>query len=190
MLNRLYITKFYNVERNRDHKRSFTTKAETVHPSERENGTNIGYVSWATSDSQCQGGRRYLCRVYEFLQHRLKLHFKYELACEIIFVRYQSQSRSHIPGREYLSFATILTYIKREREMTDGWFQKYRNIEIITWKTNVLGTEMTNLIFFPYFCVSIFEWYDIDYTIKRKRQTLISASGADSDGSRSDTRKQ
>ncbi len=25
----------------------------------------------------------YLCRVYEFLQHRLKLHFKYELACEI-----------------------------------------------------------------------------------------------------------
>lgn len=24
-------------------------------------------------------------------------------------------------------------------------------------KTNVLGTEMTKLIFFPYFCVSIFE---------------------------------
>ena len=111
----------------------------------------------------------YLCRVFEFLQHRL---------------------RSHTPGREYLSFATILTYFKRERGMTDGWFQKYRNIEIITWKTNVLGTEMTNLIFFPYFCVSIFEWYDTDNTIKRKRQTLISAFSADGDGSRSDTRKQ
>ena len=62
----------------------------------------------------------YLCRVFEFLQHRLKLHFKYKLACEVIFARYQFQSRSHTPGREYLSFATILTYFKRERGMTDG----------------------------------------------------------------------
>ena len=62
----------------------------------------------------------YLCRVLEFLQHRLKLHFKYKLACEVIFARYQFQSRSHTPGREYLSFATILTYFKRERGMTDG----------------------------------------------------------------------
>ena len=132
----------------------------------------------------------YLCRVFEFLQHRLKLHFKYKLACEVIFAYYQFKSRLHTPGREYLSFATILTYFKRERGMAYGWFQKYRNIEIIVWKTNVLGTEMTNLIFFPYFCVSIFEWYDTDNTIKRKRQTLISAFSADGDGSRSDTRKQ
>mgnify|MGYP007022010859 CR=1 FL=1 len=29
----------------------------------------------------------YLCRVFEFLQHRLKLHFKYKLACEVIFAK-------------------------------------------------------------------------------------------------------
>ena len=57
----------------------------------------------------------YLCRVFEFLQHRLKLHFKYKLACEVIFAYYQFKSRLHTPGREYLSFATILTYFKRER---------------------------------------------------------------------------
>ena len=62
----------------------------------------------------------YLCRVFEFLQHRLKLHFKYKLACEVIFAYYQFKSRLHTPGREYLSFATILTYFKRERGMTDG----------------------------------------------------------------------
>ena len=62
----------------------------------------------------------YLCRVFEFLQHRLKLHFKYKLACEVIFARYQFKSRLHTPGREYLSFATILTYFKRERGMAYG----------------------------------------------------------------------
>ena len=62
----------------------------------------------------------YLCRVFEFLQHRLKLHFKYKLACEVIFAYYQFKSRLHTPGREYLSFATILTYFKREREMAYG----------------------------------------------------------------------
>ena len=62
----------------------------------------------------------YLCRVFEFLQHRLKLHFKYKLACEVIFAYYQFKSRLHTPGREYLSFATILTYFKRERGMTYG----------------------------------------------------------------------
>ena len=62
----------------------------------------------------------YLCRVFEFLQHRLKLHFKYRLACEVIFARYQFQSRSHTPRREYPSFATILIYFKRERGMMDG----------------------------------------------------------------------
>lgn len=61
----------------------------------------------------------YLCRVFEFLQHRLKLHFKYKLACEVIFARYQYQSRSHTPRREYQSFVTILTYFIRERGMTD-----------------------------------------------------------------------
>lgn len=29
----------------------------------------------------------YLCRVFEFLQHRLKLHFKYKLACEVILAK-------------------------------------------------------------------------------------------------------
>lgn len=29
----------------------------------------------------------YLCRVFEFLQHRLKLHFKYKLPCEVIFAK-------------------------------------------------------------------------------------------------------
>ena len=29
----------------------------------------------------------YLCRVFEFLQHRLKLHFKYKLECEVIFAK-------------------------------------------------------------------------------------------------------
>lgn len=43
MSSRLYITKFYNIERNRDHKRSFTTKARTLHPSGRENGINEMY---------------------------------------------------------------------------------------------------------------------------------------------------
>ena len=62
----------------------------------------------------------YLCRVFEFLQHRLKLHFKYNLACEVIFAYYQFKSRLHTPGREYLSFATILTYFKRERGMAYG----------------------------------------------------------------------
>ena len=62
----------------------------------------------------------YLCRVFEFLQHRLKLHFKYKLACEVIFAYYQFKSRLHTPGREYLSFATILTYFKRERGMAYG----------------------------------------------------------------------
>ena len=33
---------------------------------------------------------------------------------------YQFKSRLHTPGREYLSFATILTYFKREREMAYG----------------------------------------------------------------------
>lgn len=32
----------------------------------------------------------YLCRVFEFLQHRLKLHFKYKLACEVIFAKYRN----------------------------------------------------------------------------------------------------
>ena len=71
----------------------------------------------------------YLCRVFEFLQHRLKLHFKYKLACEVIFAYYQFKSRLHTPGREYLSFATILTYFKRERGM--AWviskISKYRD---------------------------------------------------------------
>ena len=62
----------------------------------------------------------YLCRVFEFLQHRLKLHFKYKLACEVIFAYYHFKSRLHTPGREYLSFATILTYFKRERGMAYG----------------------------------------------------------------------
>ena len=62
----------------------------------------------------------YLCRVFEFLQHRLKLHFKYKLVCEVIFARYQFRSRSHVPGREYLSYATVLTYFKRERGMVNS----------------------------------------------------------------------
>ena len=62
----------------------------------------------------------YLCRVFEFLQHRLKLFFKYKLVCEVIFARYQFRSRSHVPGREYLSYATVLTYFKRERGMVNS----------------------------------------------------------------------
>ena len=59
-------------------------------------------------------------RMFDYLHRRLHQTFKYKLACEVIFARYQFQSRSHTPGREYLSFATILTYFKRERGMTDG----------------------------------------------------------------------
>ena len=57
------------------------------------------------------------CREFDYLQHRLKLFFKYKLVCEVIFARYQFRSRSHVPGREYLSYATVLTYFKRERGM-------------------------------------------------------------------------
>ena len=56
-----------------------------------------------------------LCREFDYLQHRLKLFLKYKLVCEVIFARYQFRSRSHVPGREYLSYATVLTYFKRER---------------------------------------------------------------------------
>ena len=69
----------------------------------------------------------YLCRVFEFLQHRLKLHFKYKLACEVIFARYQFKSRLHTPGREYLSFATILITLNVKEEWRMGDF---KNIEI------------------------------------------------------------
>ncbi len=60
------------------------------------------------------------CRVFDCLQHRLQQHFKYRLACELIFARYRFRSRSQTPGREYLSFATVLAYFKRERGITDG----------------------------------------------------------------------
>lgn len=56
-------------------------------------------------------------RFFDFLQHRLNLFVHYELACEIIFARYRFRSRSRTPGREYLSFATVLTYFKNERGM-------------------------------------------------------------------------
>ena len=56
-------------------------------------------------------------RFFDFLQHRLNLFVHYELACEIIFARYRFRSRSRTPGREYLSFATVLTYFKNERSM-------------------------------------------------------------------------
>ena len=61
-----------------------------------------------------------LCREFDYLQHRLKLFFKYKLVCEVIFARYQFRSRSHVPGREYLSYATVLTYFKRERGMENS----------------------------------------------------------------------
>ena len=56
-------------------------------------------------------------RFFDFLQHRLNLFVHYELVCEIIFARYRFRSRSRTPGREYLSFATVLTYFKNERSM-------------------------------------------------------------------------
>ena len=61
-----------------------------------------------------------LCREFDYLQHRLKLFFKYKLVCEVIFARYQFRSRSHVPGRDYLSYATVLTYFKRERGMVNS----------------------------------------------------------------------
>ena len=66
-----------------------------------------------------------LCREFDYLQHRLKLASelitsKYKLVCEVIFARYQFRSRSHVPGREYLSYATVLTYFKRERGMVNS----------------------------------------------------------------------
>lgn len=42
---------------------------------------------------------------------------------------------------------------------------------------------------FTYFCLSIFECYDTGNTIKRKRQTFISAFGASSNGSGCNTCK-
>lgn len=58
-----------------------------------------------------------LNQMFEYLQKRLHIHFKYDLVCHLIFARYQFQSRSKTPGREYLSFATVMTYFKRERGM-------------------------------------------------------------------------
>ena len=62
----------------------------------------------------------YVLHEFDYLQHRLKLFFKYKLVCEVIFARYQFRSRSHVPGREYLSYATVLTYFKRERGMVNS----------------------------------------------------------------------
>lgn len=59
----------------------------------------------------------FLSRFFDFLCRRLNLFVHYELACEIIFARYRFRSRSRTPGKEYLSFATILTYFKNERSM-------------------------------------------------------------------------
>lgn len=59
-----------------------------------------------------------LCGVFDFLQHRLHTQFKYQLACLLIDARYKFKSRLQTPGREYLSFETIMTYFKRERGMT------------------------------------------------------------------------
>ena len=44
--------------------------------------------------------------------------------------------------------------------------------------------------FFIYFCMSIFECYDTGNTIKRKRQTFISAFGASSNGSGVDEQRK
>lgn len=67
----------------------------------------------------------YFCRVFDYLQRRLRLSFHYKLVCEILFSRYKFRSRSHIPGREYLSFATVLTYFKRERVMVNAGHLEY-----------------------------------------------------------------
>ena len=67
--------------------------------------------------SQVHDFFRHLCQVYEYLEHRFHSHFKYKMACLLIFARYRFQSRSHSPGREYLSFTTVLTYFKNERGM-------------------------------------------------------------------------
>ena len=56
-------------------------------------------------------------RFFDFLQHRLNLFVHYELACEIIFARYRSRSRSRTPGRENLSFDTVLPYFKTDGEL-------------------------------------------------------------------------
>lgn len=56
-------------------------------------------------------------QMYEMLQHRLRVRFKYKLVCHVLFARYQFQSRSKTPGHEYLSFATVMAYFKRERGM-------------------------------------------------------------------------
>ena len=58
-----------------------------------------------------------LSMMFEYLQRRLHVHFKYDLVCHVIYARYQFQSRSKTPGREYLSFATVMAYFKRERGM-------------------------------------------------------------------------
>ncbi|WP_175629481.1 hypothetical protein [Bacteroides acidifaciens] len=65
----------------------------------------------------------HLCQMFDYIQHRYKLFFKYSLACEVVCARYKFRSRSHIPGREYLSSATVLTYFKRERGMVNARYQ-------------------------------------------------------------------
>jgi len=62
----------------------------------------------------------YLSQMFELLEQRFKQYFKYKLTFEVIFARYQFQSRFHTPGLEYLSLITILTYFKLERGMTGG----------------------------------------------------------------------
>ncbi len=56
-------------------------------------------------------------QMYEMLQHRLRVRFKYKLVYHVLFARYRFQSRSKTPGREFLSFATVVAYFKRERGM-------------------------------------------------------------------------
>ena len=58
-----------------------------------------------------------ITQIFERVQHRLHHGLNYRIACMLIYGRYHIKSRTHLPGKEYLRFETVLTYFKRERTM-------------------------------------------------------------------------
>lgn len=61
-----------------------------------------------------------LSRMYDYVQRHVKQTIKYELACEVIYARYKFKSRSNVSGQEFLCYATVLAYFKRERGMVNA----------------------------------------------------------------------
>lgn len=85
-----------------------------------EHITDTNRAPWVIPNRKLSETFDYISQVYDYLQHRYKQCFKYELVYEILFIRYKFRSRSKTPERECFSFATVLTYFKRARGMVNA----------------------------------------------------------------------